>query len=268
MLYKKCGMCSKVLPLEDFYSLKETKKQSYCKSCAKKTNNKKYVTTRLKKEVIGVIGDTHLPFDHKDYLGFVKETFKKFGVTKVIHIGDFVDNHAISRHVSEADGLGANDEYKATLKEVHKWTKAFPEVTLLIGNHDAIPVRQAKELGIPEVFMKDVKELWQLPEDWTVTESVEVNGVLYEHGIGSSGQYGAKTNAQQMGMSYVCGHTHAGGSVFYMSNPNKMWFGLNAGCGIDISSYAMRYGKHFKRKPTLGCGIVMSDKEAYFIPMT
>ena len=40
--------------------------------------------------IVGVIGDTHLPFVHERYLDFVCETFEKWGVNRVLHIGDFL----------------------------------------------------------------------------------------------------------------------------------------------------------------------------------
>src|SRR5664279_5075479 len=47
-----------------------------------------------KQEIVGIIGDTHFPFSHPNYLNFIQDTFKKHGVTKIIHIGDICDNHA------------------------------------------------------------------------------------------------------------------------------------------------------------------------------
>ena len=63
------------------------------------------------------------------------------------------------------------------------------------------------------------------------------------------------------------GHTHANAGVFWMASPNDMIFGMNVGCGVDSEHLAMRYGKKYIGKPTLGCGIVINGKEASFIPM-
>ena len=69
-------------------------------------------------------------------------------------------------------------------------------------------------------------------------------------------------------MSAVIGHAHSYLGVKYNANPRNIVFGMNVGCGIDIDAYAMRYGKYFKLKPTLGCGVVISKTEAYSVPMS
>lgn len=218
-------------------------------------------------DIIGVIGDTHEPFCHKDYLGFVTKTFEKYGVTKVVHIGDLVDNHAISRHISEPNAMGAEKEYELTLNAVSKWVERFPELTVCEGNHDSIPARQAKELGIPELYIRNMSQLFNLPYTWNIVEEIVINDVYYQHGVGNGGLYGAANLAKIMSMSSVMGHLHSCGFCHYLSNPTKLWFGLAVGCGIDIKAYAFRYAKPFKRRPILGCGIVKSPVEAYFVPM-
>ena len=50
---------------------------------------------RMSKNV-GIIGDTHEPFCHPEYRDWCYETFSRFGVGEVVHIGDEVDNSALS----------------------------------------------------------------------------------------------------------------------------------------------------------------------------
>ena len=104
---------------------------------------------RLPEEVgpVGVIGDTHFPFVHPNYLDFLQETFAKHNAFRVIHIGDLCDNHAISRWPSEPDALGACQEFEQAREWVDKFAQAFPRVTLVLGNHDRIPERQAAIAG-------------------------------------------------------------------------------------------------------------------------
>ena len=59
---------------------------------------------------VGIIGDTHEPFCHPDYLNFCYETFNRFGCSTIVHIGDEVDNHALSYHEHDPDGFGASRE--------------------------------------------------------------------------------------------------------------------------------------------------------------
>lgn len=224
-------------------------------------------TKKPKQEVVGVIGDTHFPFAHPNYINFLEDTFNQFKVTKIIHIGDICDNHAISRHLKEADSYGACQEYDLAMKDVEIYTRTFPKVTLLLGNHCRIPERQAATLGIPSQFIKGTKELWNLPKGWDVDEQVILDNVKYEHGIGSRGINGAVNNAVASMMSTVIGHQHSFGGIQYRSNAHNLIFGLNVGCGIDIDAYAFRYGKYEKNRPTLGCGIVFNSSYAIFVPM-
>ena len=220
-----------------------------------------------KSEVVGIIGDTHFPFAHPNYIHFLEDTFNKHHVTKIIHIGDICDNHAISRWQSEPDSYGANQEFEMAKKDVQIYTRAFPKATLLLGNHCRIPERQAASLGIPSQFLKGTKELWDLPKGWTVDEQIIVDGVMYDHGINALGANGALLKATNAMMSCVIGHAHSNGGVQYRSNANNLIFGCSVGCGIDIDAYAFRYGKYNKNRETLGCGIVFDSSNAIFVPM-
>lgn len=218
-------------------------------------------------EIVGVIGDTHFPFVHPYYLEFLQDMFHARGVTKIVHIGDMVDHHAISRHLSEPDGLGAMQEFECAMEHVRLYTEAFPEATLLLGNHDRIPERQAAELGLPSFYVKSFAELFELPKSWTVTSRLVFNDVVYEHGINWSGKTGALNKAVAQMQSCVIGHSHSFGGCTGSANVQKYVFGLNSGCGIDIDAYAFRYGKYSKYRETLGCGIVYNRHHAEFIPM-
>jgi predicted phosphodiesterase len=216
---------------------------------------------------IGVFGDVHIPFDHPNYLQFVKDTFDKFGVSEVICLGDLVDHHAISRHQSETCAKGAYDELDEAIQRVAEYTKVFPNVRMCRGNHDDIPERQAATIGIGSRYLKEFSALFELPETWIIKNAFIVDGVLYKHGLNCLGKDGAINTAILERMSTVIGHSHAFGGVKYSANNRNIIFGLNAGCGIDIDAYAFAYGKHAKYRPTLGCGIVFNNSYATFIPM-
>ena len=218
-------------------------------------------------KVVGIIGDVHIPFHHPNYLQFLKDTFEKWGVTDIVNIGDLVDNHALSRHQTETIAMGSNHEFNISLAEVKKYTDAFPKGKLTLGNHDMIPYRQAATLGLGTNHMKSFKDLWELPDTWEVAESFVIDNVLYTHGINAAGVNGAMNLAIKQRLSSVIGHAHSFGGVKYNANARDIIFGMNVGCGIDVDAYAFYYGKFYVNKPTLGCGIVISDSEAYFIPM-
>jgi len=222
---------------------------------------------KSKDSIVGFFTDLHEPACHPRFFEFVRDTFKAHGVNTVVCGGDLVDHHFISRHTSEPDALNPVQELRLAIEHLKKWTEEFPHVKCCYGNHDVIPVRQAKELGIPTDFLRGLNEVYELPSTWEWANQWEIDGVIYEHGLGAGGMYGYKNLALAYRQSVVTGHTHSNGGVLYCAGPHDIIFGANGGCGMDIESYAARYGSNYKFKPTLGCVIVKNGKEAQFIPM-
>lgn len=215
----------------------------------------------------GVIADTHEPFCLKGYREFCYDVFDQFGCGKIIHIGDEIDANAMSYHESDPDGQSAGDEAENAQGRLDLWYKTFPEVDLLIGNHTEMHFRKAKTAGIPKKFIKDYKEAWNAPKGWNWHDQLIIDEVLFEHGTGSTGQMAALNRARDHRMSTVIGHTHSFGGVMYSASERDLIFGLNVGCGIDVKSYAMAYGKKFSKRPTIGCGVIIGSKIALFVPM-
>lgn len=215
-----------------------------------------------------VISDIHLPFAIDGWLEFIKETHAKFGCHEEIIInGDLFDWHSISFHKSETDAMTANQEYEKTLEQVAKLVEAFPKAKMTIGNHDERIARMNKELGIDKRFLKSLPELFELPNTWELANEFIVDNVFYRHIGCCGGKDGAINSAISNRMSTVVSHLHANGGVKYITAPNgESIFGLNTGCLFDENTYAGRYGKFSRFKGTLGCGVVVSDKEAYFVP--
>lgn len=235
--------------------------------CIRKSREESAIIVKNDNGTVGIVGDVHAPFNHKNYLTFVRETFKKHNVSQVVFIGDLVDNHAISRHQTEPNAIGAYDEYDKAKTEIEKFVECFPVAKLCIGNHDAIVERQAATIGLGTIFLKNFRDLWGIPNEWEIENEFVVNNVLYKHGVGCGGKDGAINCATQERMSTVIGHQHSFGGCKYIANKRDLIFGLNVGCGIDSDTYAMKYGSTFKYRPTLGCGIVVNENEGYFVPM-
>jgi len=219
-------------------------------------------------KVTGVIPDLHIPGHCSDSLEFIRDSFSDHKVTDVMCIGDIVDHHYISFHPNELDAMNPLEEWKAAKKELEKWVKAFPYMKLCYGNHDVRPVRAAKELGLHEdVFLKTLNQIYGLPDTWVWKERWDLDGVVYEHGIGSNGMYGAKNTALKLGSSYVQGHTHAYGAVYDIPQARRRFAAMNVGALIDKDKYHARYAKLiFKVGMSLGCGIVLAHDEMKFIP--
>lgn len=203
-----------------------------------------------------VIGDTHIPFEVDGYLEFCLRIYEYYKCSKVVHIGDLVDNHAISYHEHDPNGWSPEDEMKESDKHLKKWFNAFPEVYLCRGNHDALVDRKGKTVGLPRRCFRDFRDMWQLPKGWKDEFDFIFDGVLYTHGTGYSGRNGHILAAFDNRMSTVTGHLHSVAGVEYLANSKSLIFGMAVGCGIDSKKYAFEYGKGFRRKPIVSCGVV------------
>jgi len=204
-----------------------------------------------------VIGDIHEPFCKPGYLEFCKQQQIKFGCTKVIFIGDLIDNHAQSFHNTDPDGLSAKDELILATKKLKAWYEAFPEATVVLGNHDRIIARKLFSVGVSQRWMKPLGEILEVP-NWEFVEQVIHNDVLYIHGEGGT----ALKKAQSEMCSVVQGHLHSDGYV-HLLNGGKQ-FAMQVGCGIDFESYAFAYAQRGK-KPIISCGVVI-DNSPIIIP--
>jgi len=219
--------------------------------------------------ITGVIPDMQFPGHLDAAFDFIRRTFDRNKVERIICIGDLVDHHYIGFHQNEVDALNSEQEWESTMKELRKWSKEYPEVYCCIGNHDERPDRAAEYMGMsPKLFLKPFNEVYELPKTWRWEPQWDFEHVLYEHGLGSNGMYGCKNTAIKMGTSYVQGHTHAHAGVFDIPQFRRNLCAMNVGCLMDVNKYNARYGKKFFKVPmSLGCGIVESSTSMKFCPM-
>lgn len=216
---------------------------------------------------IFVISDTHIPFEKEGYLEFCIEQYKKFKCKEVVHIGDLVDNHAISYHEHDPNGDSPIAEMEKADKILQKWFKAFPKVKLCRGNHDRLVDRKGRTNGLPDRCFKPFRDIWNLPKGWVDDFEFEINGVLFKHGLNCGGKNGHLNAAINSRQSTVIGHNHIYAGVDWDATHKDCIFGMAVGCGIDKNAYAFEYGRDFKKRPILGCGIVYSKTNAQFVPM-
>ena len=208
-----------------------------------------------------VIGDLHEPFCLDGYLKHAKDMYAKHNCNKVVFIGDVIDNHYASFHDPDPDGMGGGDELDLAIERLARWYKAFPVADVCIGNHDRIVTRKAYAGGVPKRWIKGMADVLETP-NWNYKERFVYDDVQYIHG--ESGR--ATKKAKDDMMSTVQGHRHTEMFTEYAVGANYKVFGCAVGCGIDQSSYAMAYGKHFK-KCAIGVAIVFGGKYALNEPM-
>ena len=210
---------------------------------------------------VGIIGDTHLPFELDGYLEFCQETFDRCDVDTVIHIGDMFDNHSLSFHDSEPMLHNVMGEYESALERAQDWYEALPEVTLIMGNHDRIPARQLRKLGMePSIFMRPIEELFWMPEGWTAADSVVIDNVLYHHGETAGGINGFRKDAETRMRCTVSGHNHSNAGISATATDQELVWGLAVGCGVNHEHMAFAYGKNFAKKPIVACGVVIEGE--------
>lgn len=154
------------------------------------------------------------------------------------------------------------------MKAMRRWYKAYPKMTVCVGNHSALPFRQATTAGIPKRWLRSYEDAWEAPKGWRWVLETIIDDVLYEHGTGASGKNAALARAEKHRMRTVIGHTHtAAGAQFNASRKDLIW-GLNVGCGIDHKAYAFAYAKEHAAKPVIGCGVVAEGgRVPIFVPM-
>lgn len=222
---------------------------------------KAYQNIIKKEKRVLVIGDLHEPFCLDNYLQHCLDAYEKYNCNKVVFIGDVIDNHYSSYHESDPDGYGAGEELERAINRLKRWYDVFPKATVIIGNHDRLIRRKAFSGGIPKAWIKEYSEVLKTPK-WKFTDRLVLDGVQYIHG--ESGK--AIKKAKDDMMSTAQGHRHTELGIEYAVGVNFKVFGLAVGCGINHESYAMAYGKNFK-KPAIGCGVVFGGKLGLPIPM-
>lgn len=227
-----------------------------------KGNKKQAFLNLTKKENrILVIGDLHEPFCLDGYLDFCYETYQKYNCNKVIFIGDVIDQHYSSYHETDPDGIGGGQELELAIKKIAKWYKIFPKADVTIGNHDRIIMRKAFSSAIPKKWLKEYKEVLEVP-GWNFVDRIVYDNVQYIHGEGGT----ARTKSRADMMKTVQGHLHTQCYTEWYVGQNFKIFGMQVGCGINHDSYAMAYAKRGK-KPAIGCGVVFGGHTAINVLM-
>jgi len=224
-------------------------------TCKNKVNPdlKEYIPALPNTERVLVIGDLHEPFTLDGYRDFCYKVYKEYKCTHVIFIGDIVDNHAVSYHESDADGMSAGDELGVAIENLALWYKLFPKADVIIGNHDRLIMRKAFTGGIPRRWIMGYQDMFGVPT-WSFRERREYNGVQYIHGEGGT----ARARAKKDLMSTVQGHLHTQAYTEHFVGSNYHIFGTQVGCGVDKDSYAMAYAKNFG-KPAIGVTVVLNS---------
>lgn len=199
-----------------------------------------------------IIGDLHAPFTKKGYLKFCREQQEIYDCGTVIFIGDVIDNHFSSYHESDPDGYSAGEELDRAIDMISDWYHTFPFATVIIGNHDRLVYRKAFSSGVSKRWIRDYKDVLNT-SGWDFTENIDLFNIDFNHGEGGTAKNRMKTQLK----SQVQGHLHSEMYVEYLVGTNFIVFGMQVGCGVDNKSYAMAYGRNYK-KQAISCGVILN----------
>ena len=199
-----------------------------------------------------VIGDLHAPFTLPKYLKFCREQQEIHDCGTVIFIGDIIDNHFSSYHESDPDGYSAGEELDRAVDMISDWYHTFPKATVIIGNHDRLVYRKAYSSGVSKKWIREYKDVLNT-SGWDFVENIELFDININHGEGGTARNRIKSELQ----SQIQGHLHTQLYVDFLVGATFIVFGMQVGCGVDVKSYAMAYGKNYK-KPAIGCGVVLN----------
>lgn len=202
------------------------------------------------------IGDLHLPFTLDGYLEHCQSVYKKHNCDTVVFIGDILDLHFSSYHETSTEGYGATQEHDMSVDMIKSWYRAFPKAYVTIGNHDALIYRKAMSAGISKRWIQDFSTVLGTP-GWEWVTDIVIDNVLYTHGTTN-----AYTKTKQNLISTVQGHLHSQAGIQFYVGRNTRIFGFQVGCGVDMKSYAMEYGRNFP-KPVISCGVVIKGLHPY-----
>lgn len=222
---------------------------TFYKMVCKLTSKKEIIKKEINK--ILVVGDLHEPFCLDGYLDHCITAYNKYKCNKVIFIGDIIDNHFSSFHEIDPDGMSAGMELDYAIKKLSKWYDAFPQATVIIGNHDRLIMRKAMAGGVSKRWIKEFNEVLEVP-GWNFVEQLEIDNVLYIHGEGGTARQRARKDLQ----SVVQGHLHTQCYTEWIVGSNFKIFGLQVGCGINNKSYSMAYAKNYG-KPAIACAVIL-----------
>lgn len=212
------------------------------------------------------IPDLHCPFQHPEAFDFIADIIRDVRPDEVVILGDEADFHGISFHNKDPDGLSAGMELMELKRHLKTLFKVVgPDAKVCVSNHTSLPFRRAFSEGLPAALFKNYAEVLEAPGGWKWQDSWVIDGVRYQHGTGYSGKNAALNAAETNRQSTVIGHVHSFAGIQYSANDKDVIWGMNCGWLGDVSAYAFEYGKYYKHKPILGCGII-ADAVPIFQP--
>ena len=213
------------------------------------------------------ISDMHVPFQHKDTFDFLKALAQKYMPTRVVCLGDEIDNHAISFHSSDPDLPSAGDELSAAIQHLKRLYKLFPKMDVIDSNHGSLAARRFLEHGLPKKLLRSYGDILEAPSGWVWSHDLTLklpNGkpLYVHHGLSKDPMKVVAARAT----CFIQGHYHEDLKIGFHGNPEDLLWGATAGCLIDPKSLAFAYNKTNLKRPIIGT-IMVIDSIPRIMPM-
>lgn len=212
------------------------------------------------------IPDLQAPYHHEEALRFLRWAKGEVKPDLVVCLGDELDQYTLSKYAHSPDADSAGREYSRAIAFWKRLYEVFPAALAVTSNHVDRVFKRADESGIPRAYLKTIPEFMQAPRDWKWQEHWIVDNIRYEHGERAGGITGLRNLVVANMRSTVIGHQHECPGTTFVSNGEKVLFGLNVGCLVDARTPGLAYTTRNKHKPVLGCGAVIEGVPR-FIPM-
>lgn len=212
------------------------------------------------------VPDMHAPYQHPSTLKFLSILADTHKVDKVFCLGDELDQYTASQYHKSPDAFSGSEEYDKAMEFMEEFYELFPEGSSVTSNHMERVAKRASEAGIPRQYLRDVADFMQAPKGWKWADHWDYAGVRFEHGERAQGETGLRRLVTTNMMSTVVGHNHANPGTTYVSNGDKLLWGLNCGCLVNLTSVAFRYGRETRLKSVLGAGLIL-DGVPVFMPL-
>ena len=216
------------------------------------------------KQTILVIGDTQAPFHHQDCLPFLEALKKKYKPNRIVHIGDLTDSYWLGAWAKDPEAISQTQEVEEMIQFNKDISRLFPRVDILESNHDKRLLRAAHRAGIHPHFLKNYQEWMGLPKTWKFSETLEIDGICFNHGdvtgAGAGGMGAAINRALNFGSPIVCGHHHTFSEIRYVATPRALLWGAFVGSLIDRKKIAFAYARQQLRKPILSSLVIVNGK--------
>ena len=259
-----CTECQRILGIEEF-KIKDPatgRRSRKCKECHKRTDRLYQRNKRTQGGNWLFFGCIHLPFEHPDALAWLKHLHDKYGFTKIVMLGDWYDWGGLNRFMKNPNMPSPLQEYQRTIEVRQQWYEAFPEVECITGNHDLRPLLRAGEAYLPDIILKDIREVMGFPAGWKQHGSQ----LLLNHSLlgevlcihGDKVNKNALTNAKACGKNIVMADRHTMCNVGWCETMmGERRFGINTGAMIDAEREAFAYCRGRMMKPLIAVGAII-----------